>query len=147
MPGILGGDIRCPIARSLDVLGDRWTFMIIRDALAGSTRFGEFHASLGVPRDVLTARLATLVEGGGFEKRAYQAPGERPRDEYVLTDAGQELSIILRALGQWGERNRPIPERPTLAFVEEATGEPVTVNFTTASGRVLDRDAVVVNRT
>ncbi len=146
MPGILGGDIRCPIARSLDVLGDRWTFMIVRDALAGSTRFGQFHASLGVPRDVLTTRLATLVEGGVFEKRSYRAPGERPRDEYILTDAGHELSIILRALGQWGERNRPIAQKSSLAFVEEATGEPVDVSFTTTSDRVLDLDAVVVHR-
>ena len=146
MPGILGGDIRCPIARSLDVLGDRWTLMIVRDAIAGSIRFSQFHASLGVPRDVLTARLATLVEGGVFEKRAYRAPGERPRDEYVLTDAGQELSIILRALGQWGERNRPIEQKSSLAFVEEATGEPVGVTFATASGRVLDPDAVVIHR-
>ena len=143
MPRILGGDIRCPIARSLDVLGDRWTLMIVRDAMAGKTRFSEFRESLGIPRDVLTARLETLVDGGALERRSYRADGSRAREEYVLTTAGRELIVVLGALGQWADRNRPAPERSLISFVDDA-GDPVGVRLATAGGRVLTPDEVVV---
>jgi DNA-binding HxlR family transcriptional regulator len=125
MLGILGGDDRCPIARSLDVLGEKWTLMIVRDALAGATRFGQFQASLGIPRDVLTARLASLVESGVLERRAYQADGARPRDEYVLTHAGRDLALVLLALGDWADRHRPVDARPLLSFVDGDTDQPL----------------------
>lgn len=123
MLGILGGDDRCPIARSLDVLGEKWTLMIVRDALAGATRFGQFRDSLGIPRDVLTARLASLVDGGVLEKRRYQAEGARSRDEYVLTDAGRDLALVLLALGDWADRHHPVDRRPLIRFVDAATEE------------------------
>lgn len=125
MLGILGGEDRCPIARSLDVLGEKWTLMIVRDALAGTTRFSEFQASLGVPRDVLASRLDTLVDGGVLVRRPYKPETGRTRDEYILTDAGQELSLVLLALGDWAMRNRPSSESPTLEFVESGTGRPL----------------------
>lgn len=125
MLGILGGEDRCPIARSLDVLGEKWTLMIVRDALAGATKFSEFQASLKVPRDVLADRLETLVEGGVLVRRPYKPESGRTRDEYVLTSAGRELSLVLLALGNWADRNRPCPRTPTLEFVETATGERV----------------------
>lgn len=125
MLGVLGGDDCCPIARSLDVLGEKWTLMIVRDALAGSTRFSDFQASLGIPRDVLTARLDTLVEGGVLVRRPYKPEVGRTRDEYVLTTAGRELSLVLLALGDWADRNRPSPDRPPLEFVDTASGRRV----------------------
>ncbi|WP_420368575.1 winged helix-turn-helix transcriptional regulator [Curtobacterium sp. L1-20] len=122
MLGILGGDERCPIARSLDVLGEKWTLMIVRDALAGSTRFSQFRESLGVPREVLTARLASLVEGGVFARTSYKPDGGRVRDEYVLTDAGRDLSLVLLALGGWADRHRPSELTSDLRFVDRETG-------------------------
>ncbi|WIB76825.1 helix-turn-helix domain-containing protein [Curtobacterium sp. MCPF17_002] len=125
MLGILGGDERCPIARSLDVLGEKWTLMIVRDALAGSTRFSQFQQSLGVPREVLTARLVSLVEGGVLERTSYKPEGGRARDEYVLTAAGRDLSLVLLALGGWADRHRPSELTSDLRFVDTETGEPV----------------------
>ncbi len=125
MLGILGGDDRCPIARSLDILGEKWTLMIVRDALAGATRFSDFQASLGIPRDVLAARLDTLVEGGVLARRPYKPDSGRARNEYVLTSAGHELSLVLMALGDWADRNRPSRHTPPLEFVESSTGRRV----------------------
>lgn len=125
MLGILGGDERCPIARSLDVLGEKWTLMIVRNALAGATRFSQFQQGLGVPREVLTARLATLVEGGVLERHAYKPEGGRARDEYRLTAAGRELSLVLLALGGWADRHRPSGQQSDLDFVDEQDGDPV----------------------
>ena len=125
MLGILGGDERCPIARSLDVLGEKWTLMIVRDALAGSTRFSQFQQTLGIPREVLTARLGSLVEGGVLERTSYKPDGGRAREEYVLTAAGRDLSLVLLALGGWADRHRPSERTTDLRFVDAETGEPV----------------------
>ena len=125
MLGILGGDERCPIARSLDVLGEKWTLMIVRDAVGGSTRFSQFQQSLGIPREVLTARLASLVDGGVLERTTYKPEGARAREEYVLTDAGRDLSLVLLALGGWADRYRPTELTSDLRFVDTDSGEPV----------------------
>jgi DNA-binding HxlR family transcriptional regulator len=93
----------CPVARSLTRAGDAWTFLILRDAGLGLTRFDEFRASLGIAPNILTRRLKALTEGGLLEKRRYS---ERPpRDEYVLTDAGRDFLPILQAMGAWGRRH------------------------------------------
>jgi len=125
MLGILGGDERCPIARSLDVLGEKWTLMIVRDAVGGSTRFSQFQQSLGIPREVLTARLASLVDGGVLERTTYKPEGARAREEYVLTDAGRDLSLVLLALGGWADRHRPSERASDLRFVDAESGEAV----------------------
>lgn len=125
MLGILGGDDRCSIARALDVLGEKWTLMVVRDALAGATKFSEFQSSLGLPRDVLASRLDTLVEAGVLARSPYKPASGRTRDEYVLTTAGRELSLVLMVLGDWAERNRPSSSSATLEFIESATGESV----------------------
>lgn len=149
MLGILGGDERCPIARSLDVLGEKWTFMIVRDALAGSTRFSQFQQSLGVPREVLAARLGSLVEGGVLERTSYKPEGGRARDEYVLTAAGRDLSLVLLALGGWADRHRPSDLASDLRFVDAETGDAVEAAALTqaTSQRVpLERLAAVRER-
>ncbi|WP_416393062.1 MULTISPECIES: winged helix-turn-helix transcriptional regulator [unclassified Curtobacterium] len=141
MLGILGGDERCPIARSLDVLGEKWTLMIVRDALAGATRFSQFQQSLGIPREVLTARLGSLVEGGVLERHAYKPDGGRVRDEYVLTDAGRDLSLVLLALGGWADRHRPSERSSDLRFVDVGTGDTVeSAAVVPATGRIVPRD-------
>ncbi|MGD1217527.1 MULTISPECIES: winged helix-turn-helix transcriptional regulator [Streptomyces] len=93
----------CSIARALEVVGERWTLLVIRDALYGVRRYNDFLVHLGIPRAVLAARLQTLTTEGILEKRRYQQ--SPPRDEYVLTDRGIALWPTLRALGLWGREH------------------------------------------
>src|SRR4051794_28734394 len=97
----------CAIARSLAVLGERWTMLILREAFNGTTRFAQFRDNLGVAPDVLTDRLATLVEYGVLEREPYREPGARTRYAYHLTPAGAELRLVLGALQQWGDAHLP----------------------------------------
>ena len=100
----------CSIARALEVLGERWTLLIVRDALLGLRRFEDFQRSLGVARNVLTDRLARLVEAGVLDRVLYQ---ERPpRHEYRLTPAGRELAVPIIGLMQWGDRHLAGPDGP-----------------------------------
>jgi DNA-binding HxlR family transcriptional regulator len=93
----------CSIARALEVLGDRWTILVIRDAFMGVRRFEDFQRRLGVARNVLSERLARLVDEGVLERRRYQ---ERPeRFEYRLTQKGLDLWPVTMALLQWGDRH------------------------------------------
>ena len=94
-------DMACPIARSLDIVGEWWTLLIIRDALVGATRFEEFRKT-GIADNILSARLDLLVREGILERRAYQ---ERPpRHEYLLTEKGRDLLPVIVALAKWGLR-------------------------------------------
>jgi DNA-binding HxlR family transcriptional regulator len=93
----------CSAARALEVVGERWTLLIVRDAFLGVRRFDDFRRGLGIARNVLQARLERLVEEGVFERRLYQ---ERPpRHEYRLTGKGIDLWPVLVALLQWGDRH------------------------------------------
>ena len=100
---------RCPIARSLEVLGDPWNVLILRQAFTGVRRFDQFRDSLGIADNVLSRRLAVLVEAGLLRRVPY-ADGQRSRSEYVLTDAGADTLPVITALAQWGERHRPHPD-------------------------------------
>ncbi len=93
----------CSIARALEIVGERWTLLVVRDALYGVRRYNDFLAHLGIPRAVLAARLQTLTAEGILEKRRYQQ--SPPRDEYVLTERGIALWPTLRALGLWGREH------------------------------------------
>ncbi|MEU3824467.1 helix-turn-helix domain-containing protein [Streptomyces sp. NPDC029080] len=93
----------CSIARALEVIGERWTLLVVRDAIYGVRRYNDFLVHLGIPRAVLSARLRTLTEEGILEKRRYQETP--PRDEYVVTERGTALWPTLRALGQWGREH------------------------------------------
>ena len=90
----------CPISRSLALVGDAWSLLILRDAHAGLTRFDQFRKSLGIAPTILTRRLARLTEGGVLEKRLYSE--HPPREEYLLTAAGQDLLPVLSLFGAWG---------------------------------------------
>ncbi|MER6066034.1 helix-turn-helix domain-containing protein [Streptomyces sp. NPDC001792] len=93
----------CSIARALEIVGERWTLLVVRDALYGVRRYNDFLVHLGIPRAVLAARLQTLTAEGILEKRRYQQ--SPPRDEYVLTETGIALWPTLRALGLWGREH------------------------------------------
>jgi len=139
----LGTDIQCSIARSLEVLGEKWTFLVIRDALSGSTRFSEFQSSLGIAKNLLADRLATLVQFGVMERRSYRDEGARERHEYVLTDSGRELVYAVGALLAWGDSHRPTELGPTRILRDAVSGERVRLAFITDSEEIVPQDRVL----
>jgi DNA-binding HxlR family transcriptional regulator len=111
----------CSIARALEIVGERWTLLIVRDAYLGRRRFDEFQESLGISRNVLAERLARLVDEGILERVLYQ---ERPaRYEYRLTRKGLDLRVALTALRQWGDAY--ISEKPPTLLRAKADKRPV----------------------
>lgn len=118
----------CPIARGLERVGEWWSILIMRDALRGTTRFDDFQTGLGIAPNMLSRRLATLVEAGLLEKRLYcEKP---PRHEYVVTDCGRDFRSVLQTLLAWGNRHFA-PEGPGVVIVNTETGEaadPVVVD-------------------
>ncbi|MBQ4772071.1 winged helix-turn-helix transcriptional regulator [Pectobacterium versatile] len=113
----------CPVARALDVVGDRWALLIIRDAFDNRRRFGDFQRSLGVAKNILTDRLRTLVEEGILsvqpvsESSAYQ--------EYILTPKGEQLFPLVVALRQWGEQQLFAEGEPHSLLLDKYTGQPL----------------------
>ena len=97
---------RCPIARSLEVLGDPWVMLVLRQAFSGVRRFEQFRDQLGVAENVLSKRLSSMVDAGLLQRVPYQ-DRRRTRHEYVLSEAGADTFPIITALAQWGERHRP----------------------------------------
>src|SRR6201991_2680304 len=97
------GSMQCPIARSLERVGEWWSILILRDALRGTTRFDEFQKSLGIAPNMLTRRLSGLVEAGLLDRRRYNE--HPPRYEYVLTARGRDFRPVLIALLTWGNRH------------------------------------------
>ena len=129
----------CSIQRTLDVVGDRWTFLILREALnEGETQFTGFTKMLGIAPNILTDRLKKLVEAGILEKREYQVPGSRPRFSYHPTEAGQQLRLVLAALAQWGDDNNPHPRGPSQR--RETTGDHRAVRIGYIDDRNRPRD-------
>src|SRR3974377_1436074 len=110
----------CPIARSLERVGEWWSMLIMRDALHGFTRFDEFQTSLGIGPNMLTRRLDALVEAGLLERRRYSE--HPPRDEYVPTARGRDFRPVLLALLAWGNRHFA-PEGASVIVVDSQTGE------------------------
>jgi DNA-binding HxlR family transcriptional regulator len=125
--------MRCPIARSLERVGEWWSILILRDALRGSTRVDQFQTSLKIAPNMLTRRLHGLVEAGLLERRLYcEHP---PRYEYVLTRAGRDFQPVIVALLTWGNKHFA-PEGPSVLLAHAATGtvaDPVLVDR--SSGR------------
>ena len=113
----------CPVARSVDVMGDRWSLLIVRDAFDGMRRFSDFQRSLGVARNILSDRLKKLVDAGilqteaAAEGSAYQA--------YVLTPRGESLFPVVLALRQWGESQLFAPGEAHSLLLDSRTGQPV----------------------
>lgn len=130
-------DDKCPIARGLACAGDSWSFLILRDAAQGLTRFDQFRKSLGIAPTILTKRLAALTEEGLLEKRRYSE--HPPRDEYILTAAGRDFLPIIVMIGAWGLRHRN--DVKTIRFYDAETGQeiqPVAIDAVTGA-RIADR--------
>lgn len=115
-------DLNCSIAKPLSVLGERWALLILRDLFLGRRRFEEFQESLGIASNVLSQRLATLVEEGIVERRRYSEHPER--FEYRLTQKGLDLHPVLLALLAWGDRYTAGPAGPPREVVHEDCGHP-----------------------
>ncbi len=125
----------CPIARSLSVLGDSWSMLILRDAHTGLTRYDQFRKSLGIAPTMLTKRLSVLVEEGLFEKRQYSE--HPPREEYILTQAGKDFLPVLFVIGAWGRKYKPFenPEQ-MVTFLDAEQGteiKPVVIDQVTGA--------------
>jgi DNA-binding HxlR family transcriptional regulator len=121
-------DQNCSIARALEVLGDRWTLLVVRDAFLGVRRFDDFQRSLDIARNVLADRLARLVDEGVLERRRYQ---ERPeRHEYRLTAKGFDLLPVTMSLMTWGDRYYAPPEGPPRIVRHRGCGGEVTGQMT-----------------
>jgi DNA-binding HxlR family transcriptional regulator len=133
----------CPIARSLGEIGDWWSLLIVRDALAGMTRFSEFQRSLGCAKNILSARLSKLVEHGVLTTAP--ASDGSAYTEYRLTDKGKSLRVVLVALRQWGEDNLFDTGEEWLGLVDRRDGLPVArLDLHAQDGRPLGPDDVEV---
>ncbi|MCC8968749.1 helix-turn-helix transcriptional regulator [Bradyrhizobium sp. Pear76] len=131
----LAGD-SCPVARALDVFGDWWSLLIIRDASLGRRRFGEFQASLGLAKNILTTRLRALVERGIL--KTVPASDGSAYQEYVLTPKGHGIFPILVALRQWTEEFDEHPDEIATIMVDRDKGKPVKkLALLSQDGRVL----------
>lgn len=115
----------CPVARSVELIGDRWSLLIVRDAFDGMRRFGDFQRSLGVARNILSDRLRKLVEAGILETQA--AAEGSAYQAYVLTPRGQSLFPLVLALRQWGETHLFAPGEAHSQLLDRRTGQPVPI--------------------
>ena len=128
----------CSIARALEVVGERWTLLIIRDAFLGLSRFDQFRESLGIARNVLTDRLNRLVEEGILERVRYS---ERPeRHEYRLTTKGRDLQIALAGLRQWGDAY--LSDKPPRLLRRKGDRKSVVAAFVPKGAAVLRADQI-----
>src|SRR5687768_15006393 len=128
--------MHCSVAQCLDVVGDWWTLLIVRDAFLGVTRFDAFQERLGISRNILNRRLTNLVRHGVLAKRAYR---ERPpRYEYRLTAKGRDLWPVLTAMRQWGDKHAA-PDGPPLQIIHTTCGKVADALMTcSACGEPLD---------
>lgn len=115
----------CTIEATLNIMGDRQTFLILREVLTGKRRFSEILELTGLSRQVLSDRLVKLVDQGLLRKHVYQAPGSRPRSEYRLTEKGFDLYPVVLALLEWGNRYECGPNGPLVKYVHRDCGEEI----------------------
>jgi DNA-binding HxlR family transcriptional regulator len=127
----------CSIARTLALIGDRWTLLVLRDVANGVRRFDELATHLGIARNILSRRLAALTGHGLVERRAYREPGERVRHEYRLSRAGRELMPVLLAFMDWGDRHLAGPEGPPAVARHAGCGARLRISVTCEEGHDL----------
>ena len=127
------GRNQCPIARTLELLGQKWTLLILREAFYGTTRFGDFQMNLKVPRPVLSDRLNLLVTHELLVQEPYQDAGQRVRQGYRLTQKGADLLPALVALMQWGDRYLADRAGPSISLLHKGCGAQVRAELRCAS--------------
>lgn len=135
------GGMPCPIARTLERVGEWWSILILRDALQGLTRFDQVQKSLGIAPNMLTRRLNSLVDAGMLMRRRYN--DHPPRDEYVLTELGRDFRSVAVAMHAWGNKHFT-PEGVSVALVDGDSGEEVDLALADSkTGKLLDLDELV----
>ena len=128
----------CGVTRTLDLVGEKWTLLVLREVMNGVRRFEQIQTHIGAPRAVLTARLARLVDSGVLERSAYREPGQRARHEYRLTDMGEELRPVLVGLMVFGDRHLSGRSGPPVALQHRDCGAAVRTAMVCADGHVLE---------
>jgi DNA-binding HxlR family transcriptional regulator len=135
----------CPVARSLDIVGDRWSLLIVRNAFDGMRRFSEFQRDLGVARSILTDRLRGLVDAEIFEVQP--ASDGTSYQEYVLTPSGQQLFPLIVALRQWGEEYLFKKGEKHSELIESLSGKQLSLMLPTAAdGRIITSQEVSIKK-
>ena len=125
----------CHLAKAIEILGDRWTLLILRGALFGVRRFDDFQKELNIPRTVLSGRLKKLVENGILTKNAYKEDGKRARPEYLLTEAGEALRPVLMGLNLWGDTWASDGAAPLISFTHAKSRQKVRPAFVDEDGK------------
>jgi DNA-binding HxlR family transcriptional regulator len=136
----------CTVGLAAEVIGDRWTLIILREVFQGIRRFDQLTVRTEIPRQVLTDRLARLTDDGLLRREPYQEPGQRRRFEYRLTRKGLDLYPVLIALGRWGEKYLGDGSGPAVEFVHRDCGAPVDLVLRCAKGHELAESREVGGR-
>ena len=136
----------CTLGRAMTILGEKWTVLVLREVFLGIRRFEDLRVRTGIPRQVLTNRLAALVRHGILRRHPYQAPGERARDEYRLTEMGFDLYPVVAAILAWGDRYLGDPDGPPVTLAHRECGAAVHVELRCERGDRLERRDVVPMR-
>ncbi len=127
----------CTIAAALGIVGERWTFLVLREAFNGVRRFDDMRRRTGMPRQVLSSRLAGLVSDGILRKAPYREEGQRAREEYRLTQKGLDLYPVVVALMTWGDKYTGGPDGPPVLLTHRECGAPVHLELACTAGHVL----------
>jgi DNA-binding HxlR family transcriptional regulator len=127
----------CNIAAALGIVGEKWTFLVLREAFNGVRRFDDMQRRTAAPRQILSSRLGRLVDEGILRKVPYQEPGQRPRSEYRLTEKGIELFPVIAALLAWGDKYAGAPDGPAVELTHRDCGAAVGLQLACADGHVL----------
>jgi DNA-binding HxlR family transcriptional regulator len=137
-PWVLDYDTaNCTIGTTVAIIGEKWTFLVLREVFNGVRRFDDMQRRTRAPRQILSDRLARLVAQGLLRKVRYQEHGQRSRQEYRLTEAGLDLYPVMVALMQWGDRHAAGPAGPQASLTHRDCGEPVRLELTCAAGHKL----------
>ena len=127
----------CPIGAAVSIIGEKWTFLVLREAFSGVRRFDDMQRRTQAPRQVLSDRLARLVREGLLRKVPYQELGQRRRHEYRLTEKGLDLYPILVALVEWGDKHATGSAGPSTVLTHRDCGAPVGLQLTCSAGHTL----------
>ena len=124
----------CSVQRTLDVIGDRWSVLVLREVFNGVRRFDRIKQHTGISDSVLSDRLRRLLDAGVLVASEYREPGSRRRKEYRLTDAGLDLQPVLISMLRWGDKHRADPAGPSLNVVHRGCGAPVRTEIVCGAG-------------
>jgi len=128
----------CAIGAAVSIIGERATFLVLREAFNGVRRFADMQHRTGIPRQVLSDRLGRLVSEGLLRKEPYQDSGQRSRHEYRLTEKGLDLYPVLVGLMQWGDKHAARPDGPPVLLQHRDCGQPVQLQLACQAGHVLE---------